>query len=337
MLPWALGVAATRDYCWPAAMPDQTPNPPAPPPLTPPAPQIAAAEAAQSPGQSLGRSLPPPPPVLPPAGDLAALREEIDRIDSALHDLLMQRAGLSAHMAASRAKGSASSFRPGREAAILRRLLSRHAGPLPRAVVVRLWRDVISSSLAQQGPFNMAAPGSAEGVEAQLARGHFGLLTPLKLYPTPSRVLSAVASGEATVAIMPAPGEGEPPEAAWWVQMEAPRLQVVAGLPFLATREGAEPKAFVVAPIVPEPTGRDRTLLRLEPEAEHTRPRIAAAFASIGLPTRWLLRRDLPNPMALAEVQGFLAPDDPRLASLPFQRIQILGAYAEPETEDLPA
>lgn len=333
MLPWALGVAATGDYCWPAAMPDQTPTPPAPPPVMPPAPQTAAAEAVPFTDPSPDQSA----PTLPPAGDLAALRGEIDRIDTAMHDLLMQRAGLSAHMAASRAKGTAPSFRPGREAAILRRLLARHAGPLPRAVVVRLWRDVISSSLAQQGPFNMAAPGTAEGVEAQLARGHFGLLTPLKLYPTPSRVLSAVASGEATVAIMPAPAEGEPSEAPWWVQMEAPRLQVVAGLPFLATREGAEPQAFVVAPIVPEPTGRDRTLLRLEPEAEHTRPRIAAAFAAIGLPTRWLLRRDLPNPMALAEVQGFLAPDDPRLASLPFQRIQILGAYAEPETEDLPA
>jgi chorismate mutase/prephenate dehydratase len=204
-------------------------------------------------------------------------------------------------------------------------------------VVVRLWRDIISSSLAQQGTFNMAVQGSAEGAEALLARGHFGLLTPLKLHPSPSRVLSAVASGEATVAILSAPAEGEPPEATWWVQMETPRLQVVAALPFLATKEGAEPQAFIVAPIPPEPTGRDRTLLRLEPEAEHTRPRIAAAFAAIGMPTRWLLRRDLPNPMALAEVGGFLTPDDPRLTALPFQRIQILGAYAEPETEDLPA
>ncbi|EHM03107.1 chorismate mutase, partial [Acetobacteraceae bacterium AT-5844] len=281
-----------------------------------------------------------PPPAAEgasPAPDLAALRSEIDRIDTAMHDLLMQRAALSAHMAASRAKGGAATFRPGREAAILRRLLGRHTGPLPRPVVARLWRDVISSSLAQQGPFSMAVQDSADGQVAALARGHFGLLTPLRLHPSPPRVLSSVASGEASVAILPAPTEGEPPEAAWWVQMEAPRLQVVAGLPFLAGKDGVEPQAFIVAPIAPEPTGRDRTLLRLEPEAEHTRPRIAAAFAAIGMPARWLLRRDLPNPMALAEVDGFLTPNDPRLASLPFPRIQILGAYAEPETEDLPA
>jgi chorismate mutase / prephenate dehydratase len=275
-----------------------------------------------------------PAPEAAAAPDLAALRAEIDRIDDAMHDLLMQRAGLSASMAASRVKGTASSFRPAREASILRRLLARHSGPLPRDVLVRLWRDIIASSLAQQGNFAMSAQGGAEGVAARLARGHFGLLTPLKLHHTPSRVLAAVAGGEASVAILPAPEEGEPAEAAWWMQMEAPRLQVVAGLPFLAGPDGAAPQAFAIAPIAPEPSGRDRTLLRLEPEAEHGRARISSAFAAAGLPPRWLLRRDLPAPMALAEVEGFVHPDDPRLAALPFPRIQILGAYAEPVTED---
>jgi chorismate mutase len=269
------------------------------------------------------------------------MRVEIDRIDDALHDLLMLRAGLSAHMAASRVKASSASFRPGREAMILRRLLARHAGPLPRAVLVRLWRDIIASSLAQQGSFTMAVPGTQgggpEAVAALLARGHFGMLTPMKLHQTPLRVLSAVAAGEASVAILPAPQEGESHEAAWWVQIEAPLLQVVAGLPFLTTKDNPEPQAFAIAAIAPEPTGRDRTLLRLEAGDDHTRPRITAALAAIGLKPRWLLRRDLPNPMALAEVEGFLTPDDPRLAALPFPRIQILGAYAEPETEDPPA
>jgi chorismate mutase len=289
---------------------------------------------------------PAPPDSPAPAAaetlDLASMRVEIDRIDNAMHDLLMLRADLSAQMASNRVKGASPTFRPGREAMILRRILGRHTGPLPRAALVRLWRDVIASSLAQQGPFSMAVQastpgdggGGPEGTSARLARGHFGLLTPMKVHPTPSRVLSAVAAGEASVAILPAPREGEPHEAAWWVQMEAPRLQVIVGLPFLATRDSPEPQAFAIAPMAPEPTGRDRTLLRLEPEADHTRPRITAAFTAIGLVPRWVMRRDLPNPMALVEVEGFLAPDDPRLAALPFPRTQILGAYAEPETED---
>ncbi|MFC7552863.1 hypothetical protein ACFQU7_12305 [Pseudoroseomonas wenyumeiae] len=42
------------------------------------------------------------------------MRAEIDRIDDALHDLLMRRAGISATMAASRVKGTAATFRPAR-------------------------------------------------------------------------------------------------------------------------------------------------------------------------------------------------------------------------------
>ncbi|WP_160000539.1 chorismate mutase [Roseomonas sp. 18066] len=283
------------------------------------------------------------PDITPP--DLASLRVEIDRIDDSLHDLLMRRADIVAHMAASRVKGGAATFRPGREALILRRLLARHQGALPRAALFRLWREVIASSLAQQGNFAVAAvqgEGNADSASVRLARAHFGLLTPLKLQATTNRALASVASGEAAVAVLPAPQDGEKPEAAWWTQMETPRLRIVAGLPFLAPPEPngaaeavlAAPEAYAVAALVPDATGRDRSLLRIEPEPEQSRARIAAALTGVGLPPRWMIRRDAPTPMALVEVEGFLAEEDPRLAGLPFPRLQILGAYAEPEPEE---
>ncbi|MEN9499161.1 MAG: hypothetical protein RIS83_980, partial [Pseudomonadota bacterium] len=69
----------------------------------------------------------PAPPIADPA--LQALRAEIDALDDAMHDLLMRRAAVVARMAASRAKtGGGSPLRPGREAAVLRRLLGRHQG-----------------------------------------------------------------------------------------------------------------------------------------------------------------------------------------------------------------
>lgn len=307
------------------------------------------------------------PDLAPP--DLASLRTEIDRIDDALHDLLMRRADLVAHMAASRVKQGAPTFRPGREAVILRRLLGRNRGALARPAVLRFWREIIASSLAQQGNFTVAALGTAPGATlaatlgaapgtpqgngagnmaaegpaelgppmARLARAHFGLLTPLRLHPTPSRVLASVAGGEAAVAVLPAPGEDERPEAAWWAQMESPRLHVVAALPFLAPRHGgqeAPPQALVVSPLAPDATGRDRSLLRFEPAPGQSRARIRSILDGAGLPPRWLLCRDTPAPVALAEIEGFLAEGDPRLGALPFPRLQILGAYAEPEPEE---
>ena len=270
--------------------------------------------------------------------DLASLRVEIDRIDDALHDLLMRRAGLVAHMAASRAKGGAATFRPGREATILRRLLDRNEGALARSSLVGLWREIIAGSLAQQGAFSVAAhglpaPGAPEPPAIRLARLHFGQQTPLKIHPTPSRVLAAVGSGEASVAVLAAPEEGEPHDAAWWMQLETPRLRVVAALPFLLPKETGV-QAYAVAALVPDATGHDRSLLRFEPEADHSRARILGTFATAGLTPLWMIRRDAPVPMALVEVEGFLHEDDPRLAALPFARLQILGAYAEPEPEE---
>jgi chorismate mutase/prephenate dehydratase len=167
------------------------------PPLdtSPPAPAATEPDAA-----SLARPAAP--------GDaapqvLAGLRAEIDAIDDALHDLLMRRAEVVARLAGSGIKAGAP-FRPGREAAILRRLFARHRGPLPRAAILRFWRDMIGSSLAQQGGFAIATFGAAEA----LARQHFGLLLPLRLHPTPARALAAVNDGEAGAAVLPWPEEG---------------------------------------------------------------------------------------------------------------------------------
>src|SRR4051794_16400450 len=154
----------------------------------------------------------------PPTADqgaLAALRGEIDRLDDQLHDLLMRRAEVVASLAASRVKGGASPLRPGREAMILRRLLARHRGTLPGGAVVRLWREIFAASSALQGGFSVAVHlRSPEHV--RIAREHFGTLTPHRSLPSVARTLAAVASGEAQVAVLPLPEEGEPPEQAWW-------------------------------------------------------------------------------------------------------------------------
>ena len=280
---------------------------------------------------------PPPPPE--PALDLAALRAELDALDDALHDLLMRRFTLIGRLSASRAKGAGTALRPGREAVILRRLLARHAGPLPAAALVRLWRELLAASTSMQGGFSVAVSApSPDSAHAQLAREHFGTATPLRALPTPSRALAAVAAGEAAVAVLPTPDERDGPEAAWWTGLDATRLQVVARLPFFVPRqEEGMPEAMVVSVIPADPTGRDRTLIRLDAGPGQGRGRISAALAEAGLPPlRLSLQRgdDTAGTLALAEVEGFLADAEgaARLAALPFARAQILGAYAVPET-----
>ncbi|WP_426955374.1 chorismate mutase [Muricoccus radiodurans] len=277
---------------------------------------------------------PPPeaadPSVMQPAA-LAAARAEFDAIDDAVHDLLMRRAGLSAQLAAHGMKAGGASFRPGREAMILRRLLARHQGPMARGTVVRLWREVISSSLRQQSAFSVAALAGAEG----LARGHFGLDTPLRAHPSPARVLAALSAGEASVAILPAPADGDEREAAWWASLDAPRLQVVAALPILLPPGQGQPSALVVAAFAADATPADRGLVRLERAPDTSRGALLAALAGAGLtPRRLILAAG--GARALAEVEGLLRPDDPRLAALSAARPTVIGGFAEPVAEDAP-
>jgi chorismate mutase len=277
--------------------------------------------------------MPDTAPAAPAEAEIAALRAEIDALDDAMHDLLMRRAGVVARLAGSRAKGGTTPLRPGREAAVLRRLLARHTGPLARERLVRIWREIFMASTAIQGGFSVAvhAPSPQSG-HARLAREHFGPIAAMRVHPTPARALAAVSSAEASVAVLPAPTEEA--EGAWWTRLDVPRLQVVARLPFVAEPAGG-PAALVVAPVAPDPSGQDRTLLLLEAEAGAPRGRIAAALAGAGLQAASLIvARAGAATLALAELDGFLGADDPRLASLPWARRTILGAYAAPVAGD---
>ena len=69
-----------------------------------------------------------------PAPSLADLRQEIDRIDEAMHRLLMERGTIIDRLIASKKAskaGLSSAFRPRREASMMRALAERHGGLLP--------------------------------------------------------------------------------------------------------------------------------------------------------------------------------------------------------------
>jgi chorismate mutase len=245
---------------------------------------------------------------------LDALRAEIDSIDDLLHALVMRRAAVVERLARSAAKPAGTTLRPGREAAILRRLLARHAGPLPPAMLVRLWREIFASSIAQQSSFSVALAGDA--ALARLASGHFGLGTPLRQHPRAGAALAALPAREAAIAVLPWPRESDSESESWWMRLEAPRLSVIARLPFLAEHE-PQLEAAVVALYPADPSGRDRRLLRAERPGTPNRAALTAAFPG----TRVLaIRRDGGVTRALLDTEGDAPPGT-----------ITLGRYAIPE------
>jgi chorismate mutase/prephenate dehydratase len=278
-----------------------------------------------------------PPPTDGWRGDLAALRIELDRIDDALHELLMQRARVVEQVAKSGKRGA---YRPGREASILRRLLRQHKGALPPQTIVRLWRELLAGTTAMQGLFAVSVYEPDAGAAfTQTAREHFGALTPLHAYGRSSQALAEVSQGMSAVGVLPLPSETDGVRDDWWTTMlrqEQPRLRIVARLPFWAPRADGAPdvQALVVAGTEPDPSGHDRSLLGLELDAPVSRGRVTAMLAAAGLAAETVVLSRGGVVHALVEVVGFLTDDDPRLARLnaALRRPVVLGAYAIPET-----
>jgi chorismate mutase len=287
------------------------------------------------------RTDPVEPPQTAPVASLADLRAELDRLDDGIHDLLMQRADVVAQVAVLGAQGKKVAFRPGREAEIVRRLLARHSGRLPRRALPRLWRELFAATTSMQGNFviTVCEPDPPSGY-ATCAREHFGALTPLRVHRSPAQAIAEVSAGAATAAVLPLPVEEEPARAAWWTALlhrDEPRIHIVARLPFWAPRSEGAPQvqAMVVAAAAPDPSSRDRSLLGFELPPDMSRARLAGALATAGLaPSSIILRRDPAGHIAhgLIDVDGYVPDDDPRLLKLAesVRRPVVLGAYAVP-------
>jgi chorismate mutase len=165
---------------------------------------------------------------------LADLRREIDRIDEAMHRLLMERGEIIDRLiAVKRSEEAGSAFRPAREAEMMRRLVERHRGILPLETAESIWRVIIATFTYVQAPFSVHADLSAgEAVMRDSARFHFGFTVPFVAHVGAAGAVAAVAESKGDLGLIPAfavAGAG-----AWWTSLEfdaAPKI--IARLPFV--------------------------------------------------------------------------------------------------------
>lgn len=276
------------------------------------------------------------------SNSLDELRRQIDAVDDAVHDLLMQRAEIVE--AIRQAKGEQPiALHPGREADILRRLAARHRGRLPVAVLLRMWRELLAGTTRLQGQFTIAvAVDEHNRVMWDLARDHFGSTTPITAVTVPLQAVRAVNDGTATIAIVPWPDSED--QAPWWLSLLPDDIKtphVVARLPFLVPAEGGEEQvALAVAAIPHEPTGDDHTLITLELGEAVSRSRLKETLEAAGLPpiAFWSTvgQSDANRVIQLIEIDDFVGDDDPRLDELigrlgpPGLRAKTIGGFALP-------
>jgi chorismate mutase / prephenate dehydratase len=258
---------------------------------------------------------------------LVGVRRRIDSLDDRMHDLLMERALLIEEVADAKQAGNIAALRLGREAQILRRLAARHQGRFPRANLLRIWREIMSGSIAMQADLTVAALAGSRA----LARDHFGGMNLLGCR-TAEDVLRAVTGGRAALGVLPLPQGGEPQP--WWPALadyNATGPRIVARLPFGGPgKDGAE--ALVVGEFEAEPSGDDVSVLVIVDTGAPRRARLVAACGAEGLTLEPIASSGDAHLFAL---DGPIAPGDGRMerALQPFgsgPRVAVLGSYARP-------
>ncbi len=180
---------------------------------------------------------------------LTDLRQEIDRIDEAMHELLIKRGQIIDRLiAVKKTEETGSAFRPAREADMMRRLVDRHHGTLPLDTVESIWRVIISTFTYVQAPFSVHADLSAgDALMRDSARFHFGFTVPFVPHMGAASIVEAVSESKGDLGLIPAfvtAGSGP-----WWTALEftvAPKI--IARLPFVerADHPAAMP-VFVVS------------------------------------------------------------------------------------------
>ncbi len=217
-----------------------------------------------------------------PEPTLSDLRTEIDRIDSAMHELLIERGRIIDRLIEIKARqGGGSAFRPAREASMMRSLAERHRGRLPLDTVESIWRVIISTFTYIQAPYSVHVDVS--GGEASIrdsARFHFGFTVPCVTHQTADAVIAAVADSSGDLGMFAV--DGGPGAGAWWTRLAPPQApKVIARLPFVERADHpAGMPVFVVSKPLADGGARDVVLDSIT--LDQWRPGLRGALRSFG-------------------------------------------------------
>lgn len=271
---------------------------------------------------------------------LDLLRQDIDQIDGAIHDLIVKRGTIVEDIRKIK-KDAGPALRPGREAMILRRLAAKHQGAFPLPALVCLWREMMGGFTHMQQPFSAAVclGGDGDGLN-RVARDQYGSLTPLNEQPSASACIRAVAEGTVDIAIVPVPADGE--TESWWpllMNNDKKTPRVVSRLPFVRDGDSGGEEALVLAPWTRDLSEFEASLIAIRMGERASRSRVLAAMTAagfVGATALSTMETDPENCFHVIEVDGGIEGGDPRVKALAGQfgpvliDAHVIGGYARP-------
>ena len=284
---------------------------------------------------------------------LDELRQEIDAIDNAIHDLIIARTKVVEQVREEK-RGQKIKIRPARECSIIYRLMERHTGPFPKRELARIWRELIVATLSFEGPFSIGVhiPSKSESdytrhnmqIEyCNMIRDQYGSFTPMSKYSSATKLVDAVKRHKVAIGILAAPKQAE--QDPWWPLLaskasDTPRI--INRLPFVGIAQDYNTNidALVICPVPSEPTGRDHTFLVIETAEKISLKKITSALTHADInqvyTAAWNEKGPNSRYLYLVEAKGFITNEDDTILRLgehlggTTSLIQTIGSYGQP-------
>ncbi|MHB8253942.1 MAG: prephenate dehydratase [Acidiferrobacter sp.] len=146
-----------------------------------------------------------------PERRLSEHRAQIDSIDETLQQLLTSRASHAQAIAKIKQESDADPafYRPERERQVLARVAERHQGPLPKADVLRIFREIMAACLALEHRLVVAYFGPEGSFTEGALRKHFGMAVDAMPVATIAEVFRCVTAKVADFGVVPVENSAE--------------------------------------------------------------------------------------------------------------------------------
>jgi chorismate mutase len=184
---------------------------------------------------------------------LQAVRAEIDSLDQVILRAIEDRAALAAKVLM--AKSGQHTFRPGREADLIRNLARNTS--LPAQLVEQTWRGIIAHNLSSQALLKIARLDT-EAV-AVATKFRFSTNHESSRYPLPGDVVDAVARGDVQFGVVPDWQEDD----SWLSALKSHRQNgldiYISAYTHMIARSNVQ-QAVIISTTLPDPSSADMTL-----------------------------------------------------------------------------
>jgi len=135
--------------------------------------------------------------------ELGPIREQIDRLDGELLDLLNQRLALAAEIGKLKRSQGGQIYVAEREDAVLRKVMAQNRGPIRNEALRAIYREIMSAAIALEKPMVIAYLGPEASNTHAAALRKFGASVDYHAMATVGDIFTAVEKSETDYAVIP--------------------------------------------------------------------------------------------------------------------------------------